>query len=55
MQDKQEFEAKAGLDEFDSDLEASLRNCQLLVAEYRAMLIAAYRADPLTDGERDSV
>ena len=54
MQDKQEFEVKAGIDELDSDLEASLRNCQHMVAEYRAMLIAAYRADPLTDGKEES-
>jgi hypothetical protein len=49
MQEKQDFEATAKVEELDADLEASLRTCHHMVAEYRAMLIAAYGESPSPD------
>jgi hypothetical protein len=49
VQEKQDFEATAKVEELDADLEASLRTCHHMVAEYRAMLIAAYGESPSPD------
>ena len=53
MQEKQQFETAATADELDADLEASLRACHHIVAEYRAMLIAAVKDEPLPSIERE--
>lgn len=54
MQEKQDFEAAAGVEELDAGLEASLRTCHHMVAEYRAMLIAAFKDEPPSDDEANS-
>jgi len=49
MLEKQRLEATAKAEELDIDLEASLRTCHHIIAEYRAMLIAALKenAEPV--------
>jgi hypothetical protein len=47
MQEKQELATTA------KALEASLRACHHVVAEYRAMLIAAVKDDPLPETEQE--
>jgi len=54
MQDEQGFEGAATLDELDAGLEASLRACHHMVAEYRAMLIAASGECSQADGDSES-
>ncbi len=44
----------AKVEELDADLEASLRTCHRMVAEYRAMMIAAFEDDPTPDEEMES-
>ena len=51
MQEKLESEAMARFEELDADLGASLRTCQHIVAEYRAMLIAACKDDQSEEGQ----
>jgi plasmid stability protein len=54
MQEKQDFEGTATVEELDDGLEASLRACHHMVAEYRAMLIAAFKDDPSPHEEKNS-
>ena len=51
MQEKQELATMAKA--LDAELEASLRACHHVVAEYRAMLIAAVKDDPLPETEQE--
>jgi hypothetical protein len=46
MQKEQRFDTAAKVDDLDADLKASLRTCHHIVAEYRAMLIAAHSESP---------